>query len=1116
MNDAELLAIIAQAEREGWTELDLSGNDLERLPSEIGRLQSLEKLILGKWNKKNRLTTIPKEIFQLTNLKELNISYNQITTIPDEITNLSNLTSLYLNSNKITAIPDEIANLSNLTTLDLSSNKITVIPDTIAQLANLTTLSLSSNQITAIPDAIANLANLTSLSLDSNKITAIPNAIANLANLTSLSLDSNKITAIPDAIANLANLTSLYLNSNKITAIPDAIAQLSNLATLDLSDNQITAIPDEIAQLSNLQSLFLRKNQINVIPDEITQLINLQLFNLGDNAIRNIPDTISYLSNLQFLYLWGNQISVIPDVISKLSRLRELTLGRNQISVIPDVISQLSSLQKLSLFENQIRIIPEVIIQLSNLQEISLCDNQICAIPDTLYQLTKLQELNLKNNPLPIPPEILDDYYNPKAIFDFWLERERQPLNEAKVILVGQGTVGKTSLVNRLLDNQFNANERKTDGINIRDWQITANNEQVKLRVWDFGGQEIMHATHQFFLTERSLYLLVINTREDELANRIEYWLKLIESLGNQAPVIIVGNKIDDHPLDLDSHGLQTKYPNIKGFIGTSCASGLGISELKQKITAIIANEMPHVFDPIPVKWLNLKDKLEQDDHDYITYQEYEKKCIETGITRESSRHTLVRLLHELGIILNFADDKRLKDTNVLNPEWVTVGAYKIINDNLLMTEYKGVLHWQDTERIFRPKSNKEQDCYATEEARKFILRMMEKFELCFAMENSRDRDYPEYLIPDLLPKEEPHTGTWDDCLRFEYRYDKVLPNSVISRFIVKAHKLIAHTNSRTYWRTGVILASDTGNFAYIKADLEDTKISVKIKGNPHTRHNFLSVIRDKFDDIHDRPKLTPDERIVLPDNLQVTVSYKHLLQLLDDGETTCYPENAKHRYNICELIEGIEDRRSHDKKIDRLEPKLHKPRNETKSVKTILMLAANPKNAVSLRLQEEERDIKERLRLAGYGTEPIKTAVAVRPRDITQAMLDFKPQIIHFSGHGADEDGLVFEDIDGQFKLIGGEDLADLFDLFSDRIECVVLNACYSETQAEAIRQKIQYVIGMNQAIGDRAAIEFAVGFYAAIGAGETYEFAFKLGCNAIRLAGIKEYTTPQLLQKV
>ena len=119
MTDAELLAIIAQAEREGWTELDLSGNDLEGLPSEIGRLQSLERLILGKWDdeeggKGNCLTAIPQEIFSLTNLKELSIAYNQITAIPDAIANLANLTELYLSYNQITAIPDAIASLADL------------------------------------------------------------------------------------------------------------------------------------------------------------------------------------------------------------------------------------------------------------------------------------------------------------------------------------------------------------------------------------------------------------------------------------------------------------------------------------------------------------------------------------------------------------------------------------------------------------------------------------------------------------------------------------------------------------------------------------------------------------------------------------------------------------------------------------------------------------------------------------------------------------------------------------------------------------------------------------------------------------------------------------------
>jgi tetratricopeptide (TPR) repeat protein len=188
---------------------------------------------------------------------------------------------------------------------------------------------------------------------------------------------------------------------------------------------------------------------------------------------------------------------------------------------------------------------------------------------------------------------------------------------------------------------------------------------------------------------------------------------------------------------------------------------------------------------------------------------------------------------------------------------------------------------------------------------------------------------------------------------------------------------------------------------------------------------------------------------------------------------------------------------------------------NDGATLKSILLLAANPKGTVSLRLHEEERKIRERLRLAGYGKVPISSAGATRPRDIQQAMLDFKPQIVHFTGHGEGKDGLAFEDTAGQLKLVDSEALANLFKLFSNRVECVVLNACYSDFQAEAISQYIDYVIGMSQAIGDRAAIEFSVGFYAALGAGESIEFAYKLGCNAIQLEGIPEHLTPVLFMK-
>ncbi|MEO1377031.1 MAG: pentapeptide repeat-containing protein [Cyanobacteria bacterium J06635_10] len=185
----------------------------------------------------------------------------------------------------------------------------------------------------------------------------------------------------------------------------------------------------------------------------------------------------------------------------------------------------------------------------------------------------------------------------------------------------------------------------------------------------------------------------------------------------------------------------------------------------------------------------------------------------------------------------------------------------------------------------------------------------------------------------------------------------------------------------------------------------------------------------------------------------------------------------------------------------------------ENSAVKTILILASNPKNTSQLRLDEEIREIDAGLQRAKKRELfDFKQRWAVRSQEVYQALLDFKPQIVHFCGHGWGDDGLALEDEDGNLKLVDTEAIAKLFELFSDTIECVVLNACYSEIQASAIAKYIPYVIGMNQAIGDKAAIKFATGFYNAIGAGESVEFAYKLGCNVIQLDGIPEHLTPVL----
>ena len=181
-----------------------------------------------------------------------------------------------------------------------------------------------------------------------------------------------------------------------------------------------------------------------------------------------------------------------------------------------------------------------------------------------------------------------------------------------------------------------------------------------------------------------------------------------------------------------------------------------------------------------------------------------------------------------------------------------------------------------------------------------------------------------------------------------------------------------------------------------------------------------------------------------------------------------------------------------------------------------VLILAANPKDTTKLRLDEEVREIEEGLRRSKERDQfVIKSSWAIRPDDLRRAILDFEPQIVHFCGHGEADGGLVLENITGQPQSVKPEALAGLFELFTEQVECVLLNACYSERQAEAIIQHIDYVIGMKQAVGDRSAIKFAVGFYDALGAGRSVEVAYKFGVNAIQLEGISEELTPIIRKK-
>jgi hypothetical protein len=181
-----------------------------------------------------------------------------------------------------------------------------------------------------------------------------------------------------------------------------------------------------------------------------------------------------------------------------------------------------------------------------------------------------------------------------------------------------------------------------------------------------------------------------------------------------------------------------------------------------------------------------------------------------------------------------------------------------------------------------------------------------------------------------------------------------------------------------------------------------------------------------------------------------------------------------------------------------------------------ILFLAADPTDAVRLRLGQELRDIREKLQLSRHRDSfSLESRESVRAGDISQAIFDVEPQIVHFSGHGTSAGELCFEDSQGKTKPVKPDALANLFKLVASQVSCVVLNACYSETQAKSIAKHIPFVIGMNQAIGDRSAIAFSVGFYRALGAGRSVKDAYEFACVEIQLEGIPEYLTPILLEK-
>ncbi|MET7393519.1 COR domain-containing protein [Dactylosporangium sp. NPDC005572] len=797
------------------------------------------------------LTLIAQRIAQAEGTGELNLEGISLREIPPEIQDLRHLRSVFLAGTGLRVLPPWFGNLKSIQVLDLAANPLKGFPNAILGLHNLQQLGLAGTGIVQLPDRIVELRQLEALVLSGNNILYMPLQICELPNLRFLDLGDNQIEDLPPEFHKLTWLTHLYLNGNPFRSVPEALRTARTLRVLDLSRTGQAGLPSSVVQIAGACALRRPPGQtenkykpLTTLPNWLfSKLRQLEYLYLGNHALYQLPPSLPMLHNLVGLFIAGNRVGF-----------------------------------------------PGALLQLAKIQYLDLRDNGITVAPQGLDRLSALRYLDLRQNDLPVPPEILEKPHEAPSIVDYLarVATNTRPLNEAKLLVVGEGSVGKSSLIRRLVRDDFDPHESKTEGIDITRWKLMVDDTETTLNTWDFGGQEIMHATHQFFLTRRSIYLLVIDVRQGEEQNRVEYWLKLIQTFSGGSPIIIVANKGDQAILDIDQRGLKNKYPDIVGIVTTSCMRATGINELRRLLTDTV-RDLPHVRDLLPSAFFEVKEQLEEMESDYISIEDYEQLCREQGILSRGPQEALVGFLHDLGTVLCFRDDPRLADTHILNPSWVTGGVYRILNSHLA-AQRKGLLRWNDIDKILDSRE------YPADR-RLFIVDMMRRFELCYEAEGM-------FLVPDLLTKEEPDTGDWSNSLAFNIKYD-VLPSNIMCRLIVRMNDAIS---MGTVWRNGVVLAMDF-NRALVKADREDAIVTILVSGSAGGRRGLLTAVRSQIRSIErTMPGLTGTELVPVPDKPDIWVPYRHLLDLEAAGRPTVVPQGLVNDYSISSLLDGVED----------------------------------------------------------------------------------------------------------------------------------------------------------------------------------------------------------------
>lgn len=752
---------------------------------------------------------------------------------------LQRLRRLHCNNTELTRL-DPLAGLSQLRYLKADNCKL----ESLQPLAALVALQELSLWRVPVSDArpLADLQALQTLELGHSRVSDL-SVLEALAVLRQLGLSDSAVTDIKP-LAGLRKLTMLDLANTGVHDL-SPLQGLPDLHRLDLSNVPVTDLAT-LRTLPSLSTLILKggsQAQVNQLGG-LGQLQALDLQGLGTSAASspaadgsNTGDEPLWRRVAGRLGGWwrGARADTEPAPVAAAPRpVAGNAPARTALDI--STLGQLPALKTVSLAGQPVTDLSPLRPMIEAGAEISLS-----------AELWQGPGILVKDCPLAVPPlEVVAQGH--EAVLNYFSERESgvDHLYEAKLLILGEGRAGKTSLLRRLYQPSLPlpAEQETTRGIAIHRHDFTlANGRSFRLNVWDFGGQEIYHATHQFFLTRRSLYVLLDDTRKDHKSvsdEGFKYWLDLVDVFGGRSPVLIFQNEKGGRSKEIDLAGIKGRFDNVlERYAGNLELPGAA-DKLRQGI-AWHASHLGHIGEELPARWVALRARIEQvaRERPYISRQEYfDLYAQQMPFDRKKALH-LSRYLHDLGVFLHFQGDDPEGDDNVLarsvilRNTWATEAVFRILDDELVKAQ-RGRFTRADCQRIWHDP------VYA--DMHPELLALMQRFELCYELADSRPATW---LAPQLLPASKPAAlEAWAqaDDLVLRFRYD-FMPKGLISRLTVRLHRLVRDADQA--WVTGVLLETDQAQ-VLVQRLPQGGEIELRARGAD--RKTLLSVAAAEMD----------------------------------------------------------------------------------------------------------------------------------------------------------------------------------------------------------------------------------------------------------------------------